>query len=52
MLHEPHFEQDVGDIDLSELPPGVSYNYLGNVSTWLMTKSCSNYLNLLFYTPL
>ena len=44
MLQEPHFELDVGDIDLNELPRGGFYGYLRNVSTWLMTESCLNYL--------
>ena len=49
---EPHLEPDVGDIYLCELLPGGIYDYLKNVSTWLMTESCLNYLNLLLYTPL
>ena len=38
--------------DLSELLPCGIYDYLKNVSTWLMTESCSNYLNFLQYTLL
>ena len=51
-MQECHFEQDIEDIDLSKSPPGGFYDYLRNVSTWLMTESCSNYLNLVLYTPL
>ena len=51
-LQEPHLERDAGDIDLSEILQGGSYDYLKNVSTWLMNESCLNYLNFLLYTPL
>ena len=47
-----HFIPDARDIDLNELPLGGFYDYPGNVITWLMIESCSNYLNLLLYTSL
>ena len=50
-LQEPHLEHDDGDIDVSEILQGGIYDYLKNLSTWLMTESCLNYLNLLLYTP-
>ena len=43
-FQEPHFEQDAGDNDLNEFHPGGFYDYLRNVSTWLMTEYCSKYL--------
>ena len=49
-LQEPHLEPDAGDIDLSEILQGGIYDYLKNLSTWLMTESCLNYLN--FYCTL
>ena len=51
-LQEPHLELDAEDIDLNELISGGIYDYLKNVSTWLMIESCLNYLNFLLYTPL
>ena len=51
-LQEPHLERDAGHIDLSKLLEGGIYDYLKNVSTWLMNESCSNFLNFLLYTPL
>ena len=45
-------ERDVGDIDTNDIVQGGIYDYLKNVSTWVMTEYCSNYLNFLLYTPL
>ena len=36
MLQEPYLERDTGDIDLSEILQGGIYDYLKNVSTWLV----------------
>ena len=50
---EPHLERDAGDVDINDIVQGGIYDYLfKNVSTWVMTESCSNYLNFLLYTPL
>ena len=51
-LQEPHLECDAGDVDINDIVQGGIYDYLKNVSTWVMIESCSNYLNFLLYTPL
>ena len=51
-LQEPHLERDARDVDINDIVQGGIYDYLKNVSTWVMIKSCSNYLNFLLYTPL
>ena len=45
-------ERDVGEIDINDIVQCGIYDYLKNVSTWVMIESCSNYLNFLLYTPL
>ena len=45
-------EHDAEDIDINDIVQGGIYDYLKNVSTWVMIESCSNYLNFLLYTPL
>ena len=50
-LQEPHLKRDVGDVDINDIVQGGIYDYLKNVSTWVMNESCSNYLNFLLYTP-
>ena len=49
-LQEPHLEHDAGDIYINDIVQGGIYDYLKNVSTWVMTESCLNYLNFLLYT--
>ena len=51
-LQEPHLERDVEDIDINDIFQGGIYDYLKNVSTWVMIESCSDYFNFLLYTPL
>ena len=47
-----HLECDARDVDINDTVQGGIYDYLKNVRTWLMTESCSNYLNFLLYTHL
>ena len=51
-MQEPYLERDARDVDINDIVQGGIYDYLKNVSTWVMTESCLNYLNLLVYTPL
>ena len=37
---EPHVERDAGDIDINDIVQGGIYEYLKNVSTWVMIESC------------
>ena len=38
-LQEPHLERDARDIDINDIVQGGIYDYLKNVSTWVMTES-------------
>ena len=51
-FQQPHLEHDAEDEDINDIVQGGIYDYLRNVSTWVIIESCSNYLNLLLYTPL